>query len=96
VLVAFMLAACDAAGPAEPTVIVDGNIEGAATVTWVEIEGGAFVLAATNGAIYQPMNLPGAFRDDGLAVRFAGTLRPDVDTFLMMGVPVELTRIERR
>ncbi len=77
------------AGPA-PVVV-----EGAGRVVYVDLEGGFYGIEAAAGEKYLPLNLPAAFHDDGLAVRFRARLAEDVVTIQQWGTPVELLHIER-
>ncbi len=62
-----------------------------ATVEFLQLEGGCWALRVEDDTRYQPIGLEEAFRVDGLDVRAAVKLRPDVGSFCMIGQPVLLT-----
>lgn len=70
-------------------------VTGSGTVHFVDLEGGFFGLVADDGTRYLPLNLPPAFRVDGLRVRFRGRPRPEVVTVTQWGTPLELLEIGR-
>jgi hypothetical protein len=63
-------------------------------VQLVEIEGGCWVIE-TETEILLPINLPEEYRVDGLVVTFEAERAPDVVTFCMLGIPVEILRIRQ-
>jgi inhibitor of cysteine peptidase len=69
---------------------VDGHVR------FVNVEGGCWVIDAADGTRYEPVNLPEAFRSDGLPVRAALKPRPDLASICMVGEIVELLSIRRR
>jgi heat shock protein HslJ len=66
------------------------------TVRHLEIEGGVYVIEDAGGTRYTPMNLPDAFKQDGMAVEAAGRRRDDMVSVSMVGPMVELFRIRER
>jgi len=67
-----------------------------ATVRFVNVEGGCWVLSTDAGKRYEPIGLPAAFRQDGLRVSVTIRSRPDAGSFCMVGEIVELTSISAR
>jgi heat shock protein HslJ len=63
------------------------------TVRQLPVEGGVWVIASDDGTHYNPLNLPEAFRVEGLAVEAEATLRDDVASIGMVGPLVTLIRI---
>jgi heat shock protein HslJ len=66
------------------------------TVRHLRIEGGLFVIDAEDGARYNPLNLPAAFRVDGKQIEAVGRRRDDAVSIGMVGPIVELIRIRER
>lgn len=87
---ALLLASCgsDAFGPGQPSL--------QATVRFVPIEGGCWILDAGGGKRYEPVGLPGAFRRDGLEVQAIVRLRTDLGSFCAVGQIVEVSSIRIR
>lgn len=93
-------------GPAGPgplgseipgTVTRQGDVvSGTGTVRWYSFEGGFHAIAGDDGKLYDPINLPAEFRQDGVPVRFRARLRPDLMSFHMAGHIVEVQEIARR
>jgi hypothetical protein len=79
--------------------LTDPGLDETGTVRFFEIEGGCWVIDATDtdtGATVrlEPTNLPEQLRVDGLKVRFEAHPRPDLASICMVGQIVELTGIE--
>ena len=87
--VLVLASGCSLVGPDASAIAFDGS------VTYVTIEGGAWVLAGDDGVTYQPLNLPESFVEEGLRVRVEAEARDDLASFLMVGPIVEIERIER-
>lgn len=68
----------------------------AATVRFVEIEGGCWMLLAADGRRFEPVGLPDAFRVDGLRVRVTLQSRPDMASVCMIAPLAEVLAIRRR
>jgi hypothetical protein len=66
------------------------------TVHHLDLEGGLFVIRDDEGKQYQPLNLPQAFRVDGMPVEVEARRRTDVMTTGMAGATIELVRIRGR
>lgn len=66
------------------------------TVHHSDLEGGVFVIRNAEGTQYSPLNLPDAFRMDGLAVEADARRRDDMASIGMVGPLVELLRIRSR
>jgi heat shock protein HslJ len=73
-----------------PTVHITG------TVHHLDLEGGVFVIRDADGTQYNPVNLPDAFRVDGMAVEVDARRRDDMASIGMVGPLVELLRIRSR
>jgi hypothetical protein len=68
-----------------------------ATVRFVGVEGGCWILVAENGSTFEPIALPDAYREDGLHIRFAYQARHDAGSRCLVGGEiVEITSIETR
>ena len=66
------------------------------TVHHLELEGGVFVIRDAEGTQYNPLNLPDAFRVDGMAVEADARRHDDMASIGMVGPLVELLRIRSR
>lgn len=101
VLVVLLVAACarapdgggwdvlmPAAADAETTRI-------AGPVTYIDLEGGLFVIRGSDGTNSSPTNLPEAYRDDGLSVQADVVRRDDAASIGMVGPIVDIVRIRR-
>jgi len=74
-----------------------GNeISDSGTVEFIDLEGGFYGIVATGGEHYLPLNLPDAFRVDGLKVTFTARTAPDTNTIYMWGTPVTILSIEKQ
>jgi hypothetical protein len=69
------------------------EIEGA--VRFIDVEGGCWLITATDGESYEPINLPREFREDGLLVEACLKRRRDLGSFCMVGEIVEIISIRR-
>jgi hypothetical protein len=61
---------------------------------YLTFEGGFYGIYADSGAHYRPVNLPQAFAEDGIRVRFCAQPLEGVMSFRMWGIPVEIVEIE--
>jgi hypothetical protein len=68
------------------------EIEG--TVTYQSLEGGFYAIDGTDGRKYDPINLPEAFKKDGLRVKGSVRLKEDVVSFHMYGEFIEIVELE--
>jgi hypothetical protein len=68
-------------------------IEVTGTVVYVNLEGGFFAIHGDDGSKYNPINLPEAFRKDGLKIKALVRPRPDVMSIHMAGSIVEIIGI---
>ena len=93
-----ILGAMVLAAACEGRAVSDPDPQGTnATVRFVSVEGGCWILVSENGATFEPTVLPEDFRQDGLSVRFAYQPRHDAGSFCMVGGEiVEITSIEAR
>lgn len=63
------------------------------TIRFMNLEGGFYGIEADDGSKYNPLNLPEAFKQDGLRVSFRVQVREDVMTIQQWGTPVEIVEI---
>lgn len=100
VLVALLaLAACDSTvSPPNAAVLIPGDAETMldASVTYLEIEGGAWVLRDATGQFYEPTNLPGDYRVEGLEVRAEVDVLEGYASILQVGPIVQIRQIAPR
>lgn len=84
-VVALMVAApaCD---------ILTPDLDGNGVVRFIDIEGGCWTIEAA-GDLYEPIDLPAAFQEDGLEVDFEAVERDDLASICQVGPIVELLRI---
>ncbi|MGD8867427.1 MAG: hypothetical protein PVI01_07345 [Gemmatimonadales bacterium] len=68
--------------------VIDG------TVRFLDIEGGCWGIFGDDGVTYEPMGIPREFLEDGLKVRAAVKLRPDLLSTCMIGTIVEVLEIK--
>lgn len=93
-LVAGAVLACgclgqDAANQEQEIVAKNG------TITYVDLEGGFYGIAAEDGTRYLPLNLSEEYRVDGMNVTFTGSVREDTVTIQQWGTPIEIAAIEQ-
>jgi hypothetical protein len=89
--VIFLSASAACANPVEPD---PGSLLG--TVRLLTVEGGCWVIDASDGVRYEPVSLPTEFRQDGLRVSVALHERPDIGSFCMVGRMAEILSIQSR
>ena len=65
------------------------------TIHHVEEEGGVYVIRTEDGKQYRLVELPEAFREEGLGVRLEGLLHDDVLTKDMAGQAVDIVKIQK-
>ncbi|MFQ5570951.1 MAG: hypothetical protein ACE5G0_14825 [Rhodothermales bacterium] len=63
-------------------------------ITYLDLEGGFYGVVGEGGVHYRPLDLPEAFQQDGLPVRFLFAPRTGMAGIQMWGTPVELLVIE--
>jgi hypothetical protein len=81
-------AGCDLFDSDDDTISIRGTIE------YSPLEGGCWLIVASDQTRYEPVDLPDEYRTDGLCV--LASLRPvDVVTVCMMGTPVEVVEIAK-
>ncbi|HKI50560.1 MAG TPA: hypothetical protein VJ995_00675 [Geothermobacteraceae bacterium] len=90
------ISACSAAIQAQSSTVQDGSFYLDGTVVYVQLEGGFYGLLDSQGARYDPDQMPAEFRIDGLAVRTRLAPLPPSVGFHMWGKKVHLISIERR
>lgn len=72
----------------------DGFVHGTGTVQHVSAEGGFYGIVGDDGKSYDPIDMPQAFKVNGLRIRFTARMT-DYLSFHMWGYVVELISIER-
>ena len=75
-----------------------GTINVTGTVTHFDLEGGFWAIKGDDGKTYDPSagsGLPAEFQKEGLRVRMEAKTRPDMASFHMVGIIVEIKKIER-
>ena len=65
------------------------------TIRYVRIEGGFYAIYGDNGEQYNPINLPRAFKKDGLRVAFQAIKSKRTPGILYPGLRIEITRIRK-
>lgn len=91
------------AGPRDPgwidvpsTAVDSGDVVRiTGTVHRLEVEGGVWVIRNAQGTQFNPINLPDAFKKEGLAVEAEARRRDDMASIGMVGPIVELWRIRQ-
>jgi len=71
----------------------EDQIDISGTVVYKELEGGFFAIEGDGGKIYDPINLPDAFKKDGLKVNVNAKLRNDMGSIHMVGDIIEIVDI---
>jgi hypothetical protein len=69
------------------------DISGVGTITYVDLEGGFYGIAADDGNSYLPLNIGEEFKKDGMCVQFTANFS-DAVTIYQWGTPIELIGIE--
>ena len=87
---ATLAVACNAPQAVTPGPGIDATVRFASTV-----EGGCWAIATTN-QVYQPVDLPAAFRIDGLAVHVVLSDAPGWASICMIGPLVHVDSIRQR
>jgi hypothetical protein len=76
-----------------PTITETDTFEIQGTVVYKNIEGGFFAIDGDDGSKYDPINLPEAFRKDGLKIRITARLKKDAGSYHMYGAIIEVVNI---
>lgn len=79
----------DQASPLAPGQVLTAN----ATIRFVNLEGGCWVIETAPSHRYEPVNLGAAFRTDGLSVRVVLRDAPDMSGVCQMGPFVTIDSI---
>jgi len=79
--------------PENASITHEGQIDISGTVVYKELEGGFFAIEGDGGKIYDPINLPDAFKKDGLKVNVNARLRNDMGSIRMVGDIIEIIDI---
>ena len=67
----------------------------AATVRYIDLEGGFYGIESDAGDSYLPINLAEEYKEDGLRILFKMRERSDIMTTKMWGKTVEIVEIEK-
>lgn len=76
-------------------ILVEDIVSGIGTIRFLKLEGGFYGIVSDDGEYYDPVNLNGEFKVNGLRVRFEAAIIHDVLTFHMWGSLVSIRTIER-
>jgi hypothetical protein len=85
--------------PVDPAPASSENLNSlpiAGTVTFMDLEGGTWVIHGDDGSVYEPLNLPDSYRQQGLRISAEVILRKDVASIFMTGPVIELLHIRMR
>ena len=82
-----------ASEPEKASITQEGRIDISGTVVYKDLEGGFFAVEDDGGKIYDPINLPDAFKRDGLKVKVNARLRNDMGSIHMVGDIIEIVDI---
>ena len=97
VLLAGALSSCGATSPdpfsGTQPLAPGQSLAAHATVRFVALEGGCWVVETTLGARYEPVNLPPAYRVDGLSVHVVLRDAPDMVSYCMVAPLVRIDTI---
>lgn len=83
----------DANPPPEPKVGISNMMTG--TIKFLSFEGGFYGIVADNGKHYNPINLPGEYRQDGLRIAFQAVRTKGQMSIYMWGTIIKITRITK-
>jgi len=84
-----------AAGSKECAALPQANvIELQGTVVYKDLQGGLFIIDGDDGKTYDPINLPEAFKKDGIRVHATIRARDDVGSIHMVGDIIEIVDID--
>ena len=64
------------------------------TVIYMDLEGGFYAIDADDGNKYDPLNLPQAFRKEGLRVKVSAQHQTDVMSMHMYGTIIQILKID--
>jgi inhibitor of cysteine peptidase len=81
----ILLASCDD----------DETLTQKGTVVYMDLEGGFYGISGDDGKNYDPMNLPGEYKQDSLRVEFKYKKRTDLASFHMWGTIIEIVEIKK-
>jgi hypothetical protein len=65
------------------------------TIKYIDMEGGFYGIITNDGKKYDPINLPIAYKIDGLKVQIDGKERKELGSSHMWGTPYEITEINK-
>jgi inhibitor of cysteine peptidase len=70
------------------------NFIGTGTIVFLSFEGGFYGIKADDGKSYDPINLPAEFCREGMRVRFEAKELPNMASFHMWGIIVQIVHIQ--
>lgn len=86
----LLLAACS-----KKTETPANSISFHGTVTYIDLEGGAWILVADGGERYQPINMDSRYHVEGLRVAVIAEAQPEMASTLMVGTIIRIIEIRR-
>jgi hypothetical protein len=92
-LAVFILAGCMLIENQDAAPVRSDTFEFQGTVLKNDLEGGFFAIEGDDGKTYEPINLPEAFKQDGMRVKATVLIRKDFGSIHMVGDIVEIIDI---
>ena len=89
----FILAGCMLIEKQGAASVRSDTFELQGTVVKNDLEGGFFAIEGNDGKTYEPINLPEAFKEDGMRVKATVRIRSDIGSIHMVGDIVEIVDI---
>ena len=83
----------DPLAPDRPAVPHSEVLKITGTVVYMDLEGGFFAIDGDDGQKYSPIDLPEAFKKDGLHVKVSARTNPDAMGIHMYGTIIEIVDI---
>ena len=80
-------------GDESPAMPPSDTVQISGTVVYKDLEGGFWAIDAGDGSRYDPINLPEAFRKDGMKVQIKARLEPDAMSAHMYGSIIHILSI---
>jgi hypothetical protein len=74
----------------------ENTLEFSGEIRHTSLEGGAWIIQATDSTRYEPLNLNEKYHEEGLNVRVVAEEKPDRMSFLQIGPIIEIKSIEKR
>ena len=64
------------------------------TINYIDLEGGFYGITDEDGNKYDPINLEGKYKEDGLQIKFSAEILEDYANIHMWGTIIEITSIQ--